>query len=125
MGLVILCRNQLIIDRFGSLTVLSDLKSLRGFTKLNTVILDHNLLSARSTFPALDTVQILWVNHNQITNLSLFIETISCSYPNLRYLSMINNKAAPSYFNGGTYTSYSDYRYVLQTSYYHLKWKYI
>ncbi|CAB3989661.1 Hypothetical predicted protein [Paramuricea clavata] len=107
-----------IIDKYGdSVTELDlshnkffDLKSLRGFTKLSTVILDHNSLSARSTFPPLDTVQILWVNHNQITNLSLFIETVCRSYPNLKYLSMINNKAAPSYFNGGTYNSYTDYR---------------
>ena len=93
-----------------------DLKSLCGFSKLNTVILDHNLLSARTTFPPLDSVQILWVNHNQITNLSLFIETISHSYPNLEYLSMINNKAAPSYFNGGTYTSFQDYRHFVISS---------
>lgn len=95
---------------------ISDLKSLCGFTKLNTVILDHNSISARSTFPQLDTVEILWVNHNQITNLSLFIEKISQSYPNLKYLSMINNKAAPSYFNGGTYSTYTDYRYVVVPS---------
>ena len=89
----------------------SDLKSVRGFTRLTTIILDHNSLSARSTFPPMDTLKILWVNHNQITNLSIFIEMISQCYPNLTYLSMINNKAAPSYFNGGTYTSYKDYRY--------------
>ncbi|XP_046858496.1 leucine-rich melanocyte differentiation-associated protein-like [Xenia sp. Carnegie-2017] len=94
-----------------------DMKSLSGFIKLNTIILDHNLLSARTTFPALDTVEILWVNHNQITNLSIFIETISKSYPNLRYLSMINNKASPSYFNGGTYSLYKDYRHFVISSF--------
>ena len=88
----------------------SDLKSLHGFTKLTTLIVDHNILSARSTFPPLKSLKILWVNHNQITNLSLFIETLLKSYPNLTYLSMINNEAAPSYFNGGTYNSYKDYR---------------
>lgn len=34
--------------------------------------------------------------------------------PNLTYLSMMNNKAAPSYFNGGSLVEYNDYRlYVI------------
>ena len=34
--------------------------------------------------------------------------------PNLRYLSMLNNKAAPSYFNGGSLIEYNDFRlYVI------------
>ena len=41
-----------------------------------------------------------------------FIATIANSFPRLRYLSMMNNPAAPSYFNGGAYHQYIDYRSV-------------
>lgn len=54
--------------------------------------------------PSLET---LWVNHNKIENLSIFIENLVQSCPNLVYLSMINNKAAPSYFNGGSLAEYN------------------
>ena len=41
----------------------------------------------------------------------LFISTLCKSCPNIKFLSMMNNEAAPSYFNGGTYQQYADYRY--------------
>ena len=56
-------------------------------------------------------LQILWVNKNNITNLSIFIEKVASSFPDLRYLSMLDNAAAPSYFNGGSKQEYEDYRY--------------
>ena len=40
-----------------------------------------------------------------------FVSTLCKSCTNLRYLSMMNNEAAPSYFNGGSYQQYTDYRY--------------
>ena len=49
-----------------------------------------------------------WYN---LENLSIFIEKIAKALPNLKYLSMMNNRAAPSYFNGGTLSEYTDYRY--------------
>ena len=42
----------------------------------------------------------------------MFINTISKSFPNLEYLSMMNNEAAPSYFNGGSYMQFKDYRLI-------------
>ena len=57
------------------------------------------------------SLHTLWVNQNRITNLSSFIETVAKCFPNLKYFSMMNNEAAPSYFNGGTYQQYKDYRY--------------
>ena len=78
---------------------------------MHTLILDSNLLTSHTVFPPLPRLEILWVNDNKITNLALFIEGISSIYPNLKYLSMMKNDAAPSYFNGGTKTDYEEYRY--------------
>lgn len=62
----------------------------------------------------MQNLSTLWVNHNNIENLSIFVQNVSSSCPNLSYLSMINNKAAPSYFNGGSLIEHNDYRlYVI------------
>lgn len=93
---------------------LSDFKFLRDTDNLNTLILDDNNLTSHAKFPVIGSLHILWVNHNKITNLSAFIETVAMYFPNLKYFSMMNNEAAPSYFNGGTYHQYKDYRcYVI------------
>ena len=39
-----------------------------------------------------------------------FISNVERSFPNLRVLSMMNNEAAPSYFNDKTYMEHVDYR---------------
>ena len=54
----------------------------------------------------------LWVNHNKISNLSIFVDHLATMLPRLRHLSMLNNEACPNYFNGGTPEQYSDYRYA-------------
>ena len=40
-----------------------------------------------------------------------FISTINQNCPKIKILSMMNNEAAPSYFNGGSYEQFIDYRY--------------
>ena len=73
----------------------------------------------------MESLHTLWINQNKITNLSAFIETVAKCFPNLKYISMMNNEAAPSYFNGGTYQEYKDYRYwgsELLTSWFHLQY---
>ncbi|KAL6490566.1 hypothetical protein MHYP_G00009110 [Metynnis hypsauchen] len=61
--------------------------------------------------PSLTT---LWINKNKISNLPIIVEEIRCKFPNIKILSMMNNEAAPSYFNGGSLTQYIDYRqYVI------------
>lgn len=40
-----------------------------------------------------------------------FISMLEQSFPNLECLCMMDNPAAPSYFNDGTYEQYLDYRY--------------
>ncbi|XP_064596496.1 leucine-rich melanocyte differentiation-associated protein-like [Liolophura sinensis] len=94
---------------------LSDLRFLIGFDRLNTLILDHNIIDSHVKMPlSLPSLHTLWVNHNNIKNLAVFISTLTNSCPNLRMLSMMNNEAAPSYFNGGTLQQYIDYRqYVI------------
>jgi len=83
---------------------------LRDTDNLNTLILDDNNLTSHVKFPVIRSLHILWVNHNKITNLSAFIETVAMCFPNLKYFSMMNNEAAPSYFNVGKYHQYKDYR---------------
>ncbi|EDQ84689.1 uncharacterized protein MONBRDRAFT_29997 [Monosiga brevicollis MX1] len=89
--------------------------SLTGFTKLHTLILDDNLLTEHNCqfrfHPELST---LYINKNKINNLGVFVEDVKRAFPKLRVLSMINNPAAPSYFNGGSKAENTEYRlYVI------------
>ncbi|EDO41853.1 predicted protein [Nematostella vectensis] len=92
---------------------LTDLRFLHDFEDLNTLVLDNNELNNHIKFPYLEKLETLWANHNNITNLSVFVETVAKSFPNLKYFSMMHNQAAPSYFNGGTYNQYKDYRFYV------------
>ncbi|KAL3884474.1 hypothetical protein ACJMK2_024613, partial [Sinanodonta woodiana] len=71
--------------------------------------------------PEMPYLHTLWVNHNQIKNLGVFLATLSKKCPNLKILSMMNNEAAPSYFNGGTYEQYMDYRHYTISQLPHLE----
>jgi len=61
--------------------------------------------------PSLPNLTTLWVNHNRISNLPIFVDHLASMAPRLRHLSMLNNEACPNYFNGGTLEQYTDYRY--------------
>ncbi|KOB76213.1 Leucine-rich repeat-containing protein [Operophtera brumata] len=50
-------------------------------------------------------IKYLDISHNKITNLDALE---SC--PSLQYLCLMGNPAAPSYFNGGTFYEYLQYR---------------
>ncbi len=92
----------------------NDLRFLFEFPNLKTLVLDKNKIQSNFIIPEMPNLTTLWVNHNSIENLSVFIENVCRSCPNLTYLSMLNNKAAPSYFNGGSLIEYNDYRlYVI------------
>lgn len=92
----------------------NDLKFLFEFSNLKTLILDKNQIQSNIKLPVMKNLTTMWLNHNKIENLSIFIENLALSCPNLVYLSMMNNKAAPSYFNGGSLIEYNDYRlYVI------------
>ncbi|XP_061179298.1 probable U2 small nuclear ribonucleoprotein A' [Saccostrea echinata] len=92
---------------------ISDLRFLIDFPRLTCLVLDHNSIESHVKIPTSTNLQTLWVNHNKIKNLGLFISTLCKSCPNLKFLSMMNNEAAPSYFNGGTYQQYMDYRHFV------------
>ncbi|GAB1607092.1 leucine-rich melanocyte differentiation-associated protein-like [Argonauta hians] len=93
---------------------ISDLRFLSHFPVLSTLILDHNLVRSHIKLPVMPHLHTLWLNHNKVSNLGVFIYAIAKSCPKLRYMSLMNNDAAPSYFNGGTYQQYIDYRqYVI------------
>ncbi|XP_014776787.1 leucine-rich melanocyte differentiation-associated protein [Octopus bimaculoides] len=93
---------------------ISDLRFLSHFPLLSTLILDHNTIRSHIKLPVMSDLHTLWLNHNKVENLGVFIYSIAKSCPKLKYLSLMNNDAAPSYFNGGTYQQYVDYRqYVI------------
>ena len=64
----------------------NDLRFLIGFTNLKTLILDKNVIQSNFVIPCMDTLKTLWVNHNIIENLSIFIQNVATSCPNLTYL---------------------------------------
>ncbi|XP_052786624.1 leucine-rich melanocyte differentiation-associated protein-like isoform X2 [Mya arenaria] len=92
---------------------ISDLRFLSEYTSLQSLVLDHNQLTPHLKMPEMPLLHTFWVNHNNIENLGVFIGTLAKRCPNLRYLSMMNNTAAPSYFNDGTYEQYTDYRHYV------------
>ncbi|KAG9274217.1 uncharacterized protein LOC103041383 [Astyanax mexicanus] len=97
-----------------SYNLLDDPALLAELEKLSTLNLDCNNYSAHVKFPYMPSLTTLWINKNKISNLPIIVEEISCKFPNIKILSMMNNEAAPSYFNGGSLTQYIDYRqYVI------------
>ncbi|XP_029944188.1 leucine-rich repeat-containing protein 72 [Salarias fasciatus] len=82
--------------------------------KLSTLILDCNSYTSHVKFPYMPSITTVCINKNKIHNLPVFVEEVRQKFPAIRILSMMNNEAAPSYFNGGTHTQYLDYRqYVI------------
>ncbi|ESO81966.1 hypothetical protein LOTGIDRAFT_223705 [Lottia gigantea] len=94
----------------------SDLRFLADFPKLNTLVVDHNAIHSHVKIPYMPGLHTIWLNHNSVKNLGIFLETLSKNCPNLRYLSLMNNEAAPSYFNGGTLQQYTEFRYLVISS---------
>ncbi|CAF2109728.1 unnamed protein product [Rotaria magnacalcarata] len=99
---------------------LDDLRFLIDFPNLRTLIVDKNRINSNVKIPHFDMLHTLWINHNQITNLSVFIQTLVTHCPQLKYLSMMNNPGAPSFFNGGSYQQYVDYRHYVISQLSHL-----
>ncbi|BFZ00213.1 hypothetical protein BsWGS_03252 [Bradybaena similaris] len=95
---------------------ITDMKFLADLPMVQSLVLDCNQLTSHVTIPLCRNLHTLWVNHNKISNLGLFTSTLAKSCPNLRILSMMNNEAAPSFFNGGTFSQYMDYRYFVISS---------
>lgn len=100
-----------IVDLTGN--NIQDFKFLLDLPKVEILIVDHNHLTTHVRFPFCPQMLTLWINHNDVTNLGFFISMLEQSFPNLECLSMMNNPAAPSYFNDGTYEQYKDYRHFV------------
>uniref|UniRef100_A0A3B5LY55 Uncharacterized protein n=1 Tax=Xiphophorus couchianus TaxID=32473 RepID=A0A3B5LY55_9TELE len=77
-----------------------------------TLILDSNNYTSHVKFPYMPSITAMCINKNKINNLPVFVEEIWRKFPNIKVLSMMNNEAAPSYFNGGSLSQYIDYRWV-------------
>ncbi|XP_051159613.1 leucine-rich melanocyte differentiation-associated protein-like isoform X2 [Leptopilina boulardi] len=90
-----------------------NLQFLSEFENLTSLNLDHNNIDSFTIFPYMPKLQLLWINHNQIDDLFPFIKSLYESLPNLRYLCLMGNKAAPSYLNGGSFYDYLQYRLVV------------
>ncbi|KAJ8027772.1 Leucine-rich melanocyte differentiation-associated protein [Holothuria leucospilota] len=88
----------------------SDFRFLKTFPSLHTLILDGNNVQSHTKFPPMPKLHTLWLNKNKVSNLTIFVDTLVKNFPKLQYLSMMNNPAAPSYFNGGTFQQFVDYR---------------
>lgn len=86
------------------------LEFLREFSSLKTLILDENLLGSVFKCSQVDSLENLSVNNNDISSLPVFLNNLLCFFPNLVWLSMMKNAAAPSFFNGGSKFEHSDYR---------------
>jgi len=90
------------------------LTHLEQFKLLNSLVVDNNRLTSNQVLPSIPTLQTLWVNNNNISDLKTFMDAIAKSFPNLTYLSMLKNPACPNYFNGKDSDDYKRYRlYVL------------
>lgn len=118
-----------LLRRYGTDIAIVDLtgNNIQDFTflldlpKVEILILDHNHLTTHVRFPFCPQVSTLWINHNDVTNLGFFISMLEQSFPNLECLCMMDNPAAPSYFNSGTYEQYLDYRHFVISRLRHLR----
>ncbi|XP_043257335.1 leucine-rich melanocyte differentiation-associated protein-like isoform X2 [Colletes gigas] len=97
-----------------------NLQFLAEFENLTSLNLDHNNIDDYTVFPHMPKLQLLWLNHNNVEELYPFIKNLHESLPNLRYLCLMGNKAAPSYLNGGTFYDYLQYRLFIISWFPHL-----
>eukprot|EP01097_Dermamoeba_algensis_P010195 TRINITY_DN7437_c0_g1_i1.p1 TRINITY_DN7437_c0_g1~~TRINITY_DN7437_c0_g1_i1.p1 ORF type:complete len:334 (-),score=49.30 TRINITY_DN7437_c0_g1_i1:168-1169(-) len=89
--------------------LLNDLRDLQSFSQLTVLILDDNQLSSETPWPLLSKLNTLWVNKNRIDKLEPFINILSNSTPNLKFLCMLNNKACPHFLSDQEYRQYRYY----------------
>jgi len=92
---------------------IQSIDNLGPFPLLTSLILDNNILQSQQKLPSLKTLQTLSVNNNNIDDLRVFMDSVSSSFPNLTYLSMLKNPACPNYFMGKDNEDYQRYRYYV------------
>ncbi|XP_013137770.1 PREDICTED: leucine-rich repeat-containing protein C10orf11 homolog isoform X1 [Papilio polytes] len=92
---------------------ITNLDAVVHFKHLTSLIADTNPITENCVLPPLPKLQLLWLNHCKISSLYPWAGKLKESCPNLEYLSLMGNPAAPSYFNGGTFYEYLQYRLFL------------
>ncbi|XP_012260584.1 leucine-rich melanocyte differentiation-associated protein-like isoform X2 [Athalia rosae] len=97
-----------------------NLQFLAEFDNMTSLNLDHNEIDPFTIFPPMPKLQLLWLNHNKIDDLYPFIKNLYTSLPNLRYLCLMGNPAAPSYLNGGSFYEYLQSRLFVISWFPHL-----
>ncbi|XP_046736271.1 leucine-rich melanocyte differentiation-associated protein-like isoform X1 [Diprion similis] len=97
-----------------------NLHFLAEFDNVTSLNLDHNNIDSYTIFPPMPKLQLLWLNHNKIEDLYPFVKNLHASVPNLRYLCIMGNKAAPSYLNGGSFYEYLQSRLFVISWFPHL-----
>lgn len=91
---------------------LSELAFCSDLSKLHTLIADNNKLTSTSQLPYLPSLKTLSVNFNNINSLETFLDNLEAAFPNLTYLSLINNEACP-YFSKLSHHYYNYRIYVI------------
>lgn len=91
---------------------LKSLENLEGFERIQELILDDNLIDDNCSFPAIAQLATLSLNKNRITDIERLIGRVSVSYPQLRFLSLLGNRACPNELVSGDEDDYRRYRCV-------------
>ncbi|CAK1579093.1 unnamed protein product [Parnassius mnemosyne] len=89
---------------------ITNLDAVVHFKHLTSLIADANPITEQCAIPPLPKLQLLWLNHCKISSLYPWAGKLKESCPNLVHISLMGNPAAPSYFNGGTFYEYLQYR---------------
>ncbi|XP_075976046.1 leucine-rich melanocyte differentiation-associated protein-like isoform X2 [Anticarsia gemmatalis] len=89
---------------------ITNLDALVYFKNLTSLIADDNPITENCHLPPLPKLELLWLNRCKVASLYPWVGKLKESCPNLQYLSLMGNPAAPSYFNGGTFYEYLQYR---------------
>lgn len=108
-----------------------DFYFLRKMTKLSSLICDHNMIYSDVELPYLPNLELCWMNHCdvsivftfkhvvmfcynsfifQLKELLPFCKTLQNSFPNLKYLSLMGNRAVPSVLRGDRIYECQQYR---------------
>lgn len=87
---------------------------LERFPNIKTLILDHNEIESLKSCPVCPTVDTLWINNNEISDIKDFMDSLVKVFPNLTYLSMLRNPCTPNiYFSEGEAEAYQRFRYYV------------
>lgn len=89
-------------------------RNFEGLVKLETLILDKNGIQGLTNFPRMESVTTLWLNNNNLTDMSSAVDSIKDAFPNLTYLSMLMNPCTPNiYLDDSAAEAYQRYRYFI------------